>query len=102
MSGNKFRGFPDVWPAHAQHACAVPMYMLCHRHEPAECGIAFAAWKGFDSPLRHAGVKSSCLGGHHELWWTVEAENDRAALAQLPPFVAERSHAVRVSEVIVP
>jgi hypothetical protein len=76
--------------------------MLCHRHEAAECGIAFAAWKGFDSPLRGTGVTSSCRDGDHELWWTVEADDAPAALAQLPPFVAARAEAIRVNEVTIP
>jgi hypothetical protein len=37
----------------------------------------------------------------HELWCTVEAEDAPSALAQLPPFVAERTDAREVSEVTV-
>jgi hypothetical protein len=38
-------------------------FVLCHRHEPAECRFAFAAWRGFDSPLRHATALASCAVG---------------------------------------
>ena len=31
----------------------MPLFVLVHHHEPDECRFAFAAWKGFDSPLRH-------------------------------------------------
>jgi hypothetical protein len=77
-------------------------FLLCHAHAPEECRYAFAAWKGFDSPLRGAAVTSSCRAGGHALWWTVEAPDERAAFAQLPPFVAERAEAVRVSELQLP
>jgi hypothetical protein len=76
--------------------------MLSHRHAPSECGAAFAAWKGFDSPLRHTATIGSCVEGGHKLWWTVEASDDRAALALLPPYLAERTEVAEVSEVEVP
>ena len=31
----------------------MPRYLVQHHHEPHECGIAFAAFKGHESPLRH-------------------------------------------------
>ena len=31
----------------------MPQYLLHHRHDARECLIAFAAWKGHESPLRH-------------------------------------------------
>jgi len=34
------------------------VYILEHRHEPADCPVAFAAWKGFDSSLRGTTVLS--------------------------------------------
>jgi hypothetical protein len=80
----------------------VTSYLVCHRHEPAECRFAFAAWKGVDSPLRHSVAMSSCAGGGHELWWTIEASDESEALAQLPAFVAQRSRAIAVSEVRIP
>jgi hypothetical protein len=78
------------------------IYLLCHRHPPSECRVAFAAWRGFDSPLRARPALGSCEGGGHGLWWTVEAADEAAALAQLPPFVAARTEPVAVSELPIP
>jgi hypothetical protein len=80
----------------------MPRFLLHHRHEPRECGVAFAAWKGFSSRLRHHPALATCLTGGHAIWWTVEAMDADAALAQLPPFVAQRTTAVRVGEVEIP
>jgi len=80
----------------------MPSYLLTHRHPPAECVAAFAAWHGFQSPLRGRPTKSSCLAGGHGLWWTVQAQSAEEALALLPPFVAERSEAAEVREVPIP
>jgi hypothetical protein len=77
-------------------------FMLCHRHEGAECRVAFAAWSGFDSPLRHANAACSCRQGEHRIWWRVEAVDPAAALALLPRFVADRTEAVEVRDVTVP
>jgi hypothetical protein len=77
-------------------------YLLEHRHEAAECEAAFAAWRGFRSALRSKPVCSACLGGDHRLWWHVEADDERAALALLPSFVAARTTAVRVRETAIP
>ena len=33
----------------------MPRYLLHHHHEPNECGVVFAAFSGFESPLRHKG-----------------------------------------------
>jgi hypothetical protein len=77
-------------------------YMLCHRHESAECQVAFAAWSGFQSPLRHANAPCSCRQGEHRIWWRVEAPDPSAALALLPRFVAERTEAIEVRDVTVP
>ena len=67
-----------------------------------ECAAAFAAWQGFDSPLRHRSVASSCLAGGHGLWWRVEAADRRQALALLPRFVAERTSPIQIREVEIP
>ena len=80
----------------------MPTYLVRHRHAPEECRFASAAWKGFDSPLRHGTAMSSCIGGDHSLWLTVEADNESSALAQVPPYIAERAEAVRVREVPIP
>lgn len=77
-------------------------YIVCHRHEPGECGVAFAAWRGFDSPLRRRHALGSCGAGGHAVWWTIEAEGEDEALGQIPPFVAERSQVERVAPVAIP
>jgi hypothetical protein len=80
----------------------VALFLLQHRHEASECQAAFAAWAGFESPLRHAPVLSTCLSDEHRLWWRVEAIERFHALAQLPPFVANRTEAIGVREFRVP
>ncbi len=80
----------------------VATFVLHHRHDPAECAAVFAAWKGFDSPLRGRLTVASCRQGGHELWWTVDAGGEQSALAQLPPYVAARTEAIEVSKVAVP
>jgi hypothetical protein len=77
-------------------------YLLHHRHEPSECGIAFAAWKGHPSPLRRHETFGSCRSGGHGIWWLVDASSTDDALALLPFFVAERSSAVEVSPITIP
>ena len=77
-------------------------YRLQHHHEPNECGVAYAAWKGFESPLRRRPTLASCLEGGHAIWWDVEALDANGALALLPPFVAARTTATEVSEVPIP
>ena len=83
-------------------------FVLSHRHPPAACGIAYAAWRGFDSPLRHTSTVASCLtdpddaGAEHLLLLTVDAASADAALAQLPPWVAQRTVARRVADVTIP
>jgi len=83
----------------------VPKFLITHRHAPAECGPAFAAWRGFDSPLRHGAALGSCAESGedtHTLVWTVVADDGAAALAQLPPYVAERTTVTEVKEVSIP
>ena len=80
----------------------VTRFLLHHRHAPRECPVAFAAWRGFRSPLRRRATIGSCAWGGHELWWDVEAESEAAALACLPPFVAERTRTVRIAEIDIP
>jgi hypothetical protein len=76
--------------------------MLHHHHEPNECGVAFAAFRGFESPLRHKGALASCHSGGHAIWWTVEAVSEDHALELLPFFVAERTTVIPVTEVAIP
>jgi hypothetical protein len=80
----------------------MPVFMLQHQHEPHECAAAFAAWAGFESPLRRRTVESSCVTGGHALWWRVQAPDHTSALAQLPPYVAERTSATEIREFQVP
>lgn len=77
-------------------------YVLHHRHEPQECGVVFASFKGHTTPLRHRATLASCSSGEHAIWWTVEAETEADALRLLPPYVAERTTVARVSEVEIP
>jgi hypothetical protein len=80
----------------------MPAFILTHRHEPHECAAAFAAWHGFESPLRRGRVESSCLAGGHGLWWRVEAPDLAGALSLLPRFVAARTEAIEVRAVDIP
>ncbi len=77
-------------------------FLLHHTHEKYECAAAFAAWKGFASPLRQRPTMGSCVMGGHALWWTVEARDEEEALAQLPPYLAERTNVSEVREVAIP
>ena len=77
-------------------------YLLQHRHQPHECGVVFAAFKGHESPLRHRSTLASCRSGGHAIWWTVDAHTEEEALGLLPYYVAERTTVSRVSEVEIP
>jgi hypothetical protein len=77
-------------------------YLLCHRHQPHECGIVFASFKGNQSPLRHHAALASCPSGGHEIWWTVQAGSQADAARLLPFYVAQRTTVTRVSEVQIP
>ena len=80
----------------------MPRFLLHHRHDPHECGVAFASFRGHASPLRHQAALASCLAGGHAIWWTVEAADEAQALGLLPYYVAERATAIKVSEVRIP
>ena len=80
----------------------MPVFFLHHQHEPCDCAAAFAAWTGFESPLRKRFVASTCLSGGHALWWRVQAEDRAAALALLPRYVAERTTPIEVREIQIP
>ena len=77
-------------------------YLLQHRHEASECGVAYAAFKGERSPLRRKPAIASCLSGGHEMWWCVEADSAGDALAQLPHFLATRTSVSPITEVPIP
>ncbi len=80
---------------------SMPRYLLHHRHEAGECGVAFAAFKGHPGPLRGAAAVASCLSGGHAIWWLVDAASPAAALDLLPHFVAARATAVEVRPVTI-
>ena len=40
--------------------------------------------------------------GGHQIWWTVEAEDEQSALSLLPHYVAQRTVAEEVREVPLP
>lgn len=77
-------------------------FILRHRHEPEECPSAYAAWKGFESPLRGQEASSSCRLGGHEIWWQVEAADEEDALSRLPGFLAKKTEVTRVHRVEIP
>ena len=77
-------------------------FLVQHRHKSHECGIAYAAFKGHESPLRHRPALASCAYGGHVIWWTVEAASEQDALRQLPFFVAQRSTVTPVGDVPIP
>jgi hypothetical protein len=80
----------------------MPLYLLHHQHDAAECAAAFAAWSGFTSPLRHRQAASTCLTGGHSVWWRVHAGDAAAALALLPRYVARRTVPIEVRDVEIP
>jgi hypothetical protein len=80
----------------------MPVFLLHHQHEPGDCAVSFAAWSGFDSPLRKRLAASTCLAGGHAVWWRVEASDRVAALALLPRFVAERTSPIEVRDIQIP
>jgi hypothetical protein len=80
----------------------VSRYLLEHRHEPRECGVVFASFKGYASPIRHRATLASCGSADRAIWWMVEAESEDDALRLLPPYVARRTTVARVSEVNIP
>jgi hypothetical protein len=80
----------------------MPRYLLHHHHEPNQCGVVFAAFRGFESPLRHRAALASCPTGGHSIWWAVDSASEENVLALLPFYVAERTTVVPVSEVQIP
>jgi hypothetical protein len=80
----------------------MPRYLIHHRHQPGECGVAFVAFRGHDSVLRRRPALAACSYGEHAIWWTVEAADERQALALLPFFVAQRSMVTRVADIVIP
>ena len=77
-------------------------YLLHHVHEPGECGIVYASFKGYQTPLRRRTTVASCHFGGHAIWWIVRALSEHDALAALPYFVASRTSAILVTGVRIP
>jgi hypothetical protein len=80
----------------------MPWFLLHHEHRPEECEPAFAAWQGFDSPLRHRSAPSTCLAGGHAIWWRVHAADLAEALALVPAYVAVRTEPIEVRDIRIP
>jgi hypothetical protein len=87
---------------HCRKLAAMPEFILHHQHEPDECAAAFAAWTGFESPLRGLPAASTCLSGGHALWLRVQANDIGSALALLPRYLAERTTPVEIREIRIP
>jgi hypothetical protein len=77
-------------------------FLLHHRHDARECGPAFASFRGHESPLRRRPALGSCRYGGHDLWWVVTAGSRDEALALLPSYVALRTTATAIAEVVIP
>jgi hypothetical protein len=92
----------DVSRPPLKHARAMATFVLVNRHQHSECDATHAAWRGFQSPLRRQPPAAGCTWSHHRLWWEVEADNAAHALSMLPPFVAERTEAFRVTRLRLP
>jgi hypothetical protein len=93
---------PDVVTGASGHARAVPQFLIHHRHAGDDCGVVFASFRGFASPLRRTSTFSSCPCGGHDIWWFVEADDEAAALGLLPFYVATRATATRVGQIRIP
>jgi hypothetical protein len=70
-------------------------FILHHHHAPGECRAANAALKKSAMPRHHPGPGFCRLAGH-EMWWSLDATSEEDALRHLPPYVAERTDAIRV------
>jgi hypothetical protein len=77
-------------------------YLLHVEHAAADCAAAFAAWSGFDSPLRHRPAASTCLGDGHAVCWRVVTASAAAALALLPRYVRARTSVTAVRDFEIP
>jgi len=80
----------------------MPRFMLEHTHTARECGVVFASFKTFESPLRHQLTVGSCDFGTHRIWWDVEAATEADALLRLPRYVAERTIVIRIDALQTP
>lgn len=94
--------YPDVSQQMVADNRLMAPFRLVHRHDAEECPAAYAAWKGFDSPLRGHHATSSCRWGDHQIWWDLDAPSEDEAMGYLPRYVADRAVAFRVGEVDIP
>ena len=88
--------------ARGSRLVAVPLFLLHNRHTAGDCGVVFAAFRGFASPLRHTAALAACRSGGHEVWWRTTAPDEGPALGQLPRYVAAATTATRVEWVDTP
>ena len=80
----------------------MPLFLIQHRHQPADCGAVFASFRGFDSPLRHRPTLASCRHGGHTIWWSVDAATAAEAIGLLPYYVGRHADVIRVDEIEIP
>jgi hypothetical protein len=80
----------------------VKTFLLSHSHAESECAAAFAAWSGVASPLRGETAIAGCAHGDHRIFWRVDAADAQTALSMLPEFVAHRTVATPVRDVLIP
>lgn len=76
-------------------------FVLAHAHDSSECHIVYAAWRGYESPLRGLEAMASCANGDHRVYWTVDAASAGDALRQLPPYLAARTEVSEVQPVTI-
>jgi hypothetical protein len=81
----------------------MPLILIHHRREPADCGAVFASFRGFDNPtLCHRRTLASCWHGGHAIWWSVDAATAAEALGLFAYYVGERASVMRVDEIEIP
>ena len=81
----------------------MPFFSFTTTTRRDECAAAFAAWQGFDSPLRPGRVRSSCLSGGHGLWWQVEAaSHSRRRSPSSRGSWPRRTKPIQIREVDIP
>jgi hypothetical protein len=93
---------PDVRVGAGRESGRVPRFLIEHRHDAHECGVVFASFRGFASPLRGRPAAATCADGGHAIWWCVEAADEDDALLLVPSYVAARATATRIGEVRIP
>jgi hypothetical protein len=85
-----------------RQAGVMPCFLLHHRHEPDECGVAFTSFRGRASSLRRRSAITSCRADGRAIGWWLEAASEKAAFALLPYLVAAPGTVTKVSEVAIP